>query len=36
MSVYKAVYSAMLTFGCESWVLTKRLKSQLQSMDDEE
>ena len=32
MSVYKSVYS-ILTFGCESFVLTKRLKSQLQCME---
>ena len=28
-----AVFSPILTLGCESWVLTKRLKSQLQSME---
>ena len=33
INVYKGVYSPILTFGCESWVLTKRLKSQLQNME---
>lgn len=33
MSVYKTVFIPTLIFGCESWVLTKRLKSKIQRME---
>ncbi|XP_030759925.1 uncharacterized protein LOC115885229 [Sitophilus oryzae] len=33
MSVYKTVFISTLIFGCESWVLTKRLKSKIQRMN---
>lgn len=33
MSIYRAVFVPILTFGCESWVLTKRLKSKIQSIE---
>lgn len=33
MSIYKSVYIPVLTYGSETWVLTKRLKSRLQAME---
>lgn len=33
MSVYKTVFVPILTYGCESWVLTKRHKTKIQSME---
>lgn len=33
MSVYRTVFVPILTFGCESWVLTSSMKSKIQSME---
>ncbi|XP_063904758.1 uncharacterized protein LOC135123812 [Zophobas morio] len=33
MSVYRAVFTPILIFGSESWTVTKKIKSQIQSME---
>ena len=33
ITVYKTVFVPTLTFGCETWVLTKSMKSKLQAME---
>lgn len=33
MTVYKTIIRPILTFGCESWVLNKKLESRIQSME---
>lgn len=33
ISVYKAVYRPILTYGCESWTLTNQIKSKVQAAE---
>ena len=33
MTIYRTIYRSILTFGCESWVLNKRLESKLQALE---